>query len=59
LWYIAISITEIDKIPKPEVKRWGQIDRKREVLKMCMNTGKDIKTPINGAQVHFNSFYFV
>ncbi|OUM60874.1 hypothetical protein PIROE2DRAFT_13284 [Piromyces sp. E2] len=46
----AISITEIDKIPKPEVKRWGQIDRKREVLRMCMNTGKDIKTPINGAQ---------
>ncbi|ORX58625.1 WD40 repeat-like protein [Piromyces finnis] len=46
----AISITEVDKIPKPEVKRWGQIDRKREVLRMCMNTGKSIKTPINGAQ---------
>jgi ribosome biogenesis protein NSA1 len=45
-----ISITELDKIPKPEIKRWGQIDRKREVLKMCMNTGKEIKTPIGGAQ---------
>jgi len=46
----AVTITELNKIPKQEVKRWGQIDRKREVLKMCMNTGKEIKTPINGAQ---------
>jgi len=46
----AISITEVDKIPKPEIKRWGQIDRKREVLRMCTNTGNPIKTQINGAQ---------
>lgn len=45
-----ITITEINKIPKQEIKRWGQIDRKREVLRMCINTGKPINTVINGTQ---------